>query len=214
MYTQATLPQDWAQTHNNLAEAAMALGDWEQVVVSYTNVLELYPDYQDAYLNMNGVLHEKLFRFSDFFSLSQHWLATHQDDESAKMNFAESHLTTGHLAEAGQQLSSLLAQPDLDVQYMIPLKLLNLVSLVGQNKMASVSGQLSEIGTSLGTQPEDFTLGWSFEGTKHFIGQDEAFATSREWLLELLGAFSGTTRDAMLAAVEAANATLVVPPSP
>ena len=80
---------------------------------------------------------------------------------------------------------------------------------IGQRKWDAVSGQLKDIEVSLGTQPKDFMLGWSFEGTTHFISQDEAFATVREWLLALLAAFSGTTRDAMVAAVETAQAQFV-----
>lgn len=100
--TKESLGPQWAQTHNNLAEAAMPLGDWEQVVMSYRNVLELYPDYQPAYLNMNAVLHEQLFLFAEAFALNQQWLEAHPNDLPAQMNFAEAHLTTGRFAEAEQ----------------------------------------------------------------------------------------------------------------
>ena len=152
----------------------------------------------------------KLFRYVNAYSLNQQWLEGHPDDLSALLNFAEAHLTTGRFTDAEKRFAELLARSDLDAQSTIPLRLLLVVSSIAQNKMDSVSGHLKEIEASLGKQPEDFTLGWSFEGTKHFIGQDEAFATSRDWLLALLEAFSGTTRDAMLAAVEAAKAKLAL----
>jgi len=212
--TKESLAPQWAQTHNNLAEASMALGDWEQVVTSYRNVLELYPEYQDAYLNMNAVLHEQLFRFAEAFALNEQWIQAHPEDEAAKMNFAEAHLTTGHFDEAEQRFAKLLSGTDLDAQATIPLSLLNVISLIAQNKRDVASEQLKKISVSLRTQPEDFSLSWSFEGTKHFIGQDEAFASSREWLLKLLDEFSGKMRNDMLEEVEAAQARFAAVNSP
>jgi tetratricopeptide (TPR) repeat protein len=187
----------------------MALGDWEQVVMSYRNVLELYPDYADAYSIVNGVLHEKLFRFSDTFALNQQWLEGHPDDLAAQMNFAEAHLTTGRFGEAVQRFSNLLDQPELDPQAMIPLSLIRIVGLLGLRQDEQIPELLARIQASVAVQPAEFTLGWSFEGTKHFIGQHEAFATSRDWLLPLLAEISGTTRDAMLTAVEKAQSRFV-----
>ncbi len=152
------LAPQWAQTHNNLAESALALEDWEQVVVSYTNVLEIYPDYSNAYLNTNSVLHEKLFQFAEAFALNEQWIQAHPEDESAQMNFVEAHLTTGQFGEAEEHLTKLLSGTDLDAQATIPLTLLNLISLVTQNKREAASEQLKKVGVSLGTQPEDFSL--------------------------------------------------------
>ena len=207
-------PRQWAQTHNNLAEAAMALGEWEEVATSYSNVLELYPDDAEAYSIASEVFHENLFRYGDAFSLNQQWLEGHSDDLSAHMDFAKGHLTTGRFSEAEQRFSALLARSDLVAESFIPLHLLYVVSLVAQNKMDVAVAHLEEIKTSLGTLPEDFALGWSFEGSKHFISQHEAFVPSRAWLVALLEGFSGKTRDEMLAAVKVAQAQLEFSPSP
>ena len=212
--TKESLAPQWAQTHNNLAEAALALEDWEQVVTSYGNVMELYPDYGEAYSMTIAVLHEKLFRYGEAFGLNQQWLEGHPEDLSGQMNFAEAHLTTGRFSEAEQRFAELLNGSELDAQATIPLTLLSVVSRVGQNKMDSAAGQLHDIRGLLVKQPEDFLLGWSFEGTKHFIGQDEAFVNLRDWLVPLLEAFSGKPCDEMLAAVETVQAQLASPPSP
>ncbi|MDZ7344993.1 MAG: hypothetical protein ONA90_10825 [candidate division KSB1 bacterium] len=34
-------------------------------------------------------------------------------------------------------------------------------------------------------QPDTFKVGWTFNGTKHFISQNEMLAPYREWLLQL-----------------------------
>ncbi len=47
--TRETLPPQWAQTHNNLAKAYVALEDWPNAAASYTNVLQVYPDAEEAY---------------------------------------------------------------------------------------------------------------------------------------------------------------------
>ena len=47
--TREHLPQDWVQTHNNLAKAALLLEDWPTAAESYRNVLTRYPDYVEAY---------------------------------------------------------------------------------------------------------------------------------------------------------------------
>lgn len=71
--------------------------------------------------------------------------------------------------------------------------------------MERVSGELTEVEALLRQQPENFTLSWSFEGTKHFLGQQEAFAGSGEWLVALLSDLTGKPRDDMLAAVKTAH---------
>lgn len=100
MYTRATLPQDWARTHNNLARAALALQDWPTEAASYANVLQLYPEYKAAYQRASWLYHEVLFAFPEAFTLNAQWLERHPDDLSALIEFAEKHLTTGRLAEA------------------------------------------------------------------------------------------------------------------
>ena len=47
--TRETLPPQWAQTHNNLAKAYVALEDWPNAAASYANVLQVYPDAEEAY---------------------------------------------------------------------------------------------------------------------------------------------------------------------
>ncbi len=196
-----SLAPQWAQTHNNLAEASLALEDYEQVVTSYQNVLELYPDYQDAYLTTNSVLHEKLFRFEEAYTLNRHWLEAHPTDNTAAINFAETHLTTGRFEEAERRFTELLAAPELDVSHAIPLRLLKMAAVMGQQKGETVPQQLEKLKALLSTQPDDFQLDWSFVGTMHFLGEHENFATSGDWLVPLLEACSGNPRNQMLTAL-------------
>src|SRR5438093_1456296 len=72
--TLETLPRQWAQTHNNLAKTYMALKEWSNAATSYTNVLHVYPDDQEAYQVASYLYHEVLFQFPQAFALNQQWL--------------------------------------------------------------------------------------------------------------------------------------------
>ena len=120
--TRATLPQQWARTQNNLAQAAFLLQDWSTAVDSYTNVLQLYPDYEEAYQRANALSHEVLFAFSDAFVLNQRWLERHPDDLSALSNFAETHFTTGRFAAGAERLTALLARSDVEPEAAAALR--------------------------------------------------------------------------------------------
>ena len=87
--TRETLPPQWAQTSQNLAEAYMALEDWPNAAASYANVLQVYPDREKAYRAASGLYHNVLFQFPEAFALNQQWLERHPDELSALSVFAE-----------------------------------------------------------------------------------------------------------------------------
>jgi hypothetical protein len=76
---------------------------------------------------------------------------------------------------------------------------------VALNKADLIPGKLDALHNFIASHPESFTGEWSFEGTKHFIDQNDAFAKHRSWLLNLLTGLEGKKRDEMLAAVEVAR---------
>jgi len=52
-----------------------------------------------------------------------------------------------------------------------------------------------------------FKVGWTFEGAKHFISQNEKLASHRPWLLQLFAAIEGENRAAILAGLREARAS-------
>ena len=207
--TKKSFAPQWAQTHKNLAETSFALGNWDQVITSYRNVLSLYPDHAQAYYEISFIYHEKLFLFGKVYTGNQEWLQRHPDHTSAMSNFAEAHFTTGRFSEAEKRLGELLANPRLDPQSQVALRIIEIGALAAQDKDDIIPGRLQALRTTLESQSEEFTLGWSFEGTKHFISQNEALASSRTWVLELIAGFEGKNKATMLAAVEAARTNFV-----
>jgi len=56
--------------------------------------------------------------------------------------------------------------------------------------------------SAISSQPDTFKVGWTFEGIKHFISQNEKLAPYRPWLLELFAAMEiKDGREAILAAL-------------
>ena len=50
------------QTHNNLAKVYIALQDWSNTATSYANVLQVYPDAEEAYGTASRLYHDVLFQ--------------------------------------------------------------------------------------------------------------------------------------------------------
>jgi tetratricopeptide (TPR) repeat protein len=81
--TREHLPRQWAHTHNNLARTYVTLEDWPNAAASYTNVLQVYPDYSEAYEAASRLYHEVLFQFPAAFALNQQWVERYPEDWSA-----------------------------------------------------------------------------------------------------------------------------------
>lgn len=201
--TKEALPQDWAQTHNNLAKAALSLEDWPTAVESYRDVLMLYPDYNEAYQILNSVYHEKLFAYTSAFDLTKQWLARHPNDLSVQANFAEAHLTTGRYEEAERRIAELLKKPDLDPSSLVGLRVLEIANTLALKKAAVVPQKLQGLRTFVSGQPENFHVGWSFGGTKHYVQAEQAFARYRTWLMDLFSITDSKDRASLLPALDA-----------
>jgi tetratricopeptide (TPR) repeat protein len=204
--TKDQLPQQWAMTQNNLGKALLHLEDWRGAAEAYRNVLTLYPDYDEGYSSANALYHEKLFSYPEAFALSQQWLERHPDDLSAQANFAEAHFTTGRFADAEKRLTALLTNLRLDLSTGLGLRTLHVATLVALNKPESVPAALTTLRDFVAKVPADSEAGWSFEGSKHFIGSEPKLAPSRAWLLDLFSAVEEKDAQKRLAALEKVQA--------
>src|SRR5262249_4248034 len=172
--TLETLPRQWAQTHNSLAKAYMALKEWANAATSYTNVLQVYPDNREAYQAADSLYHEILFQFLQAFALNQQWLERHSEDLGALSDFAEKHFTTGRFAECDRRLAALLANPAVPPQVNVALRAIEIANLLALDNTALVPGEIDTLLETLTRQPEAFKVTWSFGATLHFISQHEA----------------------------------------
>jgi tetratricopeptide (TPR) repeat protein len=197
------LPVDWAQSQNNLAKTYVLLEDWPNVAACLANVLKVYPDYEEAYSTAGYLYHEALFNFPEAFVLNQNWLAQFPDDLSAQCDFAEKHFTIGRFAACEQRLAGLLANAEVEPSVKIALRAIGIANALAQNKTQQVPTALETLQQSIAAQPDTFQVGWSFEGTKHFISTNEKLASYRAWLLQFFAAIERKEgREAILAGLK------------
>jgi hypothetical protein len=136
------------------------------------------------------------------------WVARHPDDLAARRNLAETLLTSGQTAAARDALAALLgpatATPALPPETMAALRLLELAALTrlaGDGDAAAtpaLPARRAELRALLDAQPDDFALDWTFDGTRHYLATDPAFAPHRDALSALFAA-ADQGRDALRA---------------
>src|SRR5262249_27913831 len=151
----------WAQTHNNLAKAYIALEDWPNAAASYANVLQVYPDAEEAYSAASRLYHEVLFQFPEAFALNQHWLERHPDDLSALSDFAEKHFTTGRFVECVQRIGTLVENPTVKASTKIALRAIEIANLLAMNNSSLVPDKFQTLIDSLTAQADDFKVTWA-----------------------------------------------------
>ncbi len=81
------------------------------------------------------------------------------------------------------------------------LELAALTRLAGDGDAAAtpaLPARRAELRALLDAQPDDFALGWTFDGTRHYLATDPAFAPHRDALSALFAA-ADQGRDALRA---------------
>lgn len=208
--TREQLPQKWAMTQSNLSETYRLQQNWVAASEAYSKVLQLFPNRVDAYRGASSLYHEVLFRFDLAFVLHQQWLANNGDDVDALANFAEAHFTTSRFAECRQRINLLLGRPGISVSTKTALRAIEIASLLADNAASEVPGRLDVLIAEVSAQPEGFGVEWSFDGTKHFISQNDKLSLYRVWLNHLFEALAGENRDKIFKALQEVKAKFKV----
>jgi len=150
---------------------------------------------------LSFLFHEKLFRFPEAFAIDQQRLQLDSTDLSFQADFAEKHFTTGRFPAAEKRLAALLANPEVSASTKIALRAIQIANALAQNKTQQVPAALEILQQSIAAQPDTFQVGWTFNGTKHFISQNERLAPYRAWLLQLFSALENEGGEAIHAAL-------------
>src|SRR5581483_2318056 len=106
----------------------------------------------------------------------------HPNELSALSDFAEKHFTTGRYEQCRQRILSLLANDKLALSTKVALRTIEIANLLALNRPDEVSAKMRALIEAIGSQPVDFKLTWSFEGTKHYLKGNEQLAANRDWL--------------------------------
>ncbi|HKU74728.1 MAG TPA: tetratricopeptide repeat protein [Pyrinomonadaceae bacterium] len=209
IFTREQLPQQWAWTQKNLARAYFNLREWSSAAQCYENVLEVYPASQLEYEKASFLEHDVLFNYKRAFELNQVWLQNNPHDLSAIAKFAEKHFTIGSFDESERYMSSLAL---FDVRFppetKIALQTIEIANLIGLNKSTEVPLRMKKLIELLQNQPPNFSLQWSFGGTKHFISESHHLAANKAWLLQFFAAMEGENRDAIIKGLKSASENL------
>ena len=128
-------------------------------------------------------------------------------DVAAQANFAEAHLTTGRFSQAEGRLAALLAQPDLDPEVTVALRILEIATLLASGKGALIPDRIATLQETIAAQPEAFKVEWSFEGTRHFVDRHAGLAFYRNWLLNVLDAAQSQNRASIVARLRVSRST-------
>ena len=78
-------------------------------------------------------------------------------------------------------------------------------TLLALRQPVQVPAALDALLAHITAQPDDFRVTWSFEGVKHFIGQDDGLAPYRPWLQQFFSAVQAEQRQARVAGLQAAR---------
>jgi hypothetical protein len=176
----------------------MALEKWEEAATSLRNVLIIYPDYRDGYSILAHLHHETLFEFGAALELHQNWLKHHPEDVSASADVAEALFTVARFEETVGQASPLLLKQEVGASGQAALRALEIGALVAWGRTGSVGERFRELKDLIVAQPPEFRVTWTWEGTKHFVQNDDKMTSVRAWLLSLISAMEGRSRDVIL----------------
>lgn len=193
VFTREQRPQMWAMTKHNLGSALQEQG----IRVQEPDAKRLFGEAASAY-------NEALLVWTRE-QRPQQWAMAQNNLARAYFNLNEKLFTTGSFEESERLISSVLTDVKVEARTKIPLLVIEIANLIALKKSAEVPARMKNLIELLETQPADFKLSTSFEGTKHFIAENQQLAANKDWLLRLFGAMSGENRDAIIREVKILN---------
>lgn len=193
VFTREQRPQMWAMTKHNLGSALQEEGARNHGPDANRLLEEAVNAYQEAMLVWTRE------------QRPQQWAMAQNNLARAYFNFAEKLFTSGSFAESERRIAPLLSDVRVEPGIKIPLLAIEIANLIALKRSTEVPTKMKNLIALLETQPADFKLQWTFEGTKHFISQNEQLAANRDWLMRLFGALAGVNRDAIIREVNILN---------
>ncbi|MFH2043768.1 MAG: tetratricopeptide repeat protein [Pseudomonadota bacterium] len=193
------LPLQWAKTYKNMAETYYLMEDWANAATCYSKVLKVYRKDYTAYERASYLYHERLFQFDKAYGLSFYWIVKLENVNTSSLSqFIETHFTTARFEKAEEILEEVLPKWNSNDPFYIPLCIIEIANLVALKKNDAVSDNIDELVSVIKQQPADFTIGWSFNGVKHFIKNSEKLKPDSKRLLSFFAAVEGPDRDTII----------------
>jgi len=208
--TYETLPPQWAQTKYNLGQAYYLLKKWQKAADCYTDCLKVYPDELEIIYDLSLIYHDRLFDFEKAYELNTRLIENPGLKElSTSMSYLEKKFTTGRFEDMEKQISQLHLKINRGDEYYTILMVFDIACGLVRNNKTQISGKLAELISYIENQPAEFNLGWTFDGTKHFIDTSQHIQDrDRQGLVSFFSALEGKNRDAILEKLRQLNQCL------
>ena len=114
------------------------------------------------------------------------------------MYFAEKHFTTAQFSESTKQIRALLEEPEIAASSRIVLQSTLIASAFASRLSKSVvTEQFATLQEVIAKQEPNFTVQWTFDGTKNFINHYGPLAPYRNWLLAFFEALTRGNKPAI-----------------
>ncbi|WP_263374237.1 DUF2610 domain-containing protein [Granulicella aggregans] len=172
-----TGPNERARPQYDLALGFGKQEKWPEAAKALEGALVLDPESADILELAVGLYHDKLFLYKRAFELNARLvdLGTGAGDD----DFVESHLTTSRF-ESCTVLSAIDRDKSPEKSRKLVMMALNFACLFGEKKYGAALSAGRKLRADLGGLER---VGWNFAGTKHFLGEDKAFAKkSTDWV--------------------------------
>ena len=165
----------------------------------YQARLKTNPNDEATFRSLHGALHEELLDAPEALSALNDWLAHNPASAWARADRAENLYTAGRYAEAEIALNAVLAETQLGPSERIALLAISIANDIALVRPRSGKAKLTQIEQIVAAQPDSFTVGWVFYGTRAVLRTSRTLDESQRFgLLALMGAISRPSRAAIL----------------
>ncbi len=173
---------------------------WQKAADCYTDCLKVYPDELEIIYDLSFIYHDRLFDFEKAYELDTRLIENPGLKElSTSMNYLEKKFTTGRFEDMEKQISQLHLKINRGDEYYTILMVFDIACGLVRNNKTQISGKLAELISYVENQPAEFNLGWTFDGTKHFIDTSQHIQDrDRQGLVSFFSALEGKNRDVIL----------------
>lgn len=148
--------------------------------------LERNPSNPTLLILLAAVYHDYLNDYEKAFQANQAYYAILPNDVTGMANLAESCLTTNRLDQALSLANKVLAAPNDNTSERLGTRLIAIAALLLQKKPADAYAQVGEFIGYYNSLPPDYSPGWTFSGTKHFISQQNVPDSDKQTILSLI----------------------------
>ncbi|MCP4663400.1 MAG: hypothetical protein GY856_49045, partial [bacterium] len=192
-------PELWIVVRDNLAYTLQLRGRYHEAVAVLREVLEKEPDFRDGQYRLRLVWQDFLYEFEPAFLVTEQWVGRHPGDLLGQIYLTENLFTTQRFEGCYQHALWMQGEPGVLDPEQVALRGYEIAALRTLGRPSSeISSRLRQLAAMIAGLPEDFTTGWSFRGTEHFIRETPRLRSDRVWLLRLFEALRASGRDAML----------------